>query len=176
MSKLYFLDSGGITIREVRNENGFRLPVDTGLGGAGDGAVTDGANNAIRATVKDFVNANPLAVVLVDANGDVYTATGGGGSTPPGTATRTQVADSAVAVSLIAANAGRKGLVITNDSSARLFVGYGTVDPTTTNYTFVLLSGQTWEMTPSNVFTGQLKGIWETDPNDGAARLTELTA
>lgn len=166
----------GEALQVVRPLIGEALPVEIVGGGASDGAIVDGTSSSIKATVKDYANANPIAVVLVDTNGDAYTATGGGGATPPATATRTQVADSAVAVSLIAANAGRKGLVITNDSSARLFVGYGTVDPTTTNYTFVLLSGQTWEMTPSNVFTGQLKGIWETDPNDGAARLTELTA
>jgi hypothetical protein len=134
-----------------------------------------GLTETAIATIKEYPNAKPLAVVLVDTNGDAYAASGSS-SAPPGTATRTSVNDSATAVSLVASNSGRKGLVITNDSSARLFVGYGTVDPTTTNYTFVLLSGQTWEMTPSNVFTGQLKGIWETDNNDGAARLTELTA
>lgn len=134
-----------------------------------------GATETAIATIREFTNGKPLAVVLTDANGDSYAASGGV-TTPPATATRSQVADSAVAVSLIASNAARRGLVITNDSSSRVFVGYGAVDPTTTNYTFVIYSGQTWEMTPSNVFTGQLKGIWETDPNDGAARITELTA
>lgn len=149
--------------------------MDTGLAGSGDGAVVDGADNGIRATVKDYLNANPLTVVLVDANGDPYVASGAS-SSPPATAARTAVADSALAVSLLAANAGRKGLVITNDSSAKLYVGYGAVDPTTTDYTFVIYPGQTWEMKPDAVFTGQLKGIWESDPNDGAARITELTA
>lgn len=141
------------------------------------GILKDGDPHAqeIRATVKDYGNANPLAVVLVDTSGDAYVASGSV-STPPNTATRSSVADNAAAVSLIAANANRKGLVITNDSSARLFVGMGTVDPSTTDYTFVLLAGQTWEMKPGAVFTGQFKGIWESDPNDGAARITELTA
>jgi hypothetical protein len=161
--------------QQVKPNAGEALPVEVVGGGASDGSIVDGVA-AIKATVKDYTNANPLTVVLVDTNGDAYTAVGGAGATPPATATRTQVADSATAVSLIAANTGRKGLVITNDSSARLFVGYGTVDPTTTDYTFVVYAGQTWEMTPSNVFTGQLKGIWETDPNVGAARITELTA
>lgn len=151
-------------------------------------SLTVGANTVLRErvqvtgktataimTVKEYTNANPASVVLVDTNGDPYVASGASAS-PASTATRSAVADSATAVSLIAANGGRKGLVITNDSSARLFVGYGTVDPTTTDYTFVLLSGQTWEMAPGTIFTGQLKGIWETDPNDGSARITELTA
>jgi hypothetical protein len=173
MSKVVFEKNG--LHQPVKNVVGSGLPVELLGGGASDGAIVDGVDSGIKATVKDYANANPVTVVLVDTAGDPYVASGSA-ATPPATAARTQVADSAVAVSLIASNASRKGLVITNDSSARLFVGYGTVDPTTTNYTFVLLSGQTWEMTPANVFTGQLKGIWESDPNDGAARITELTA
>lgn len=162
-------------LEEVKPSAGSAFPVEVVGGGASDGALVDGVSAAIKATVRDYLNSNPLAVVLTDTNGDAYVASGSA-ATPPATAARTSVADSAVAVSLIAANAARKGLIITNDSSARLFVGYGTVDPTTTDYTFVLLSGQTWEMKPDAVFTGQLKGIWESDPNDGAARITELTA
>lgn len=173
MGTVAFLKNG--VHHAVANIVGEAFPVEVVGGGASDGALVDGQSSLIKATVRDYLNSNPLAVVLTDGNGDAYTASGAS-VIPPATATRTQVADSATAVSLIASNTGRKGLVITNDSSARLFVGYGTVDPTTTNYTFALLSGQTWEMTPSNVFTGQLKGIWESDPNDGAARITELTA
>lgn len=174
MHKLLFLKAGtGGLNQEVSNEAGKGLPVEVVGGGASDGAIVDGVSGSIKATVKDYTNSNPLTVVLVDTNGDPYLA---GSSTPPATATRSTVADSAVAVSLIASNSGRKGLVITNDSSARLFVGYGTVNPTTTDYTFVIGSGQTWVMQDAAIFTGQLKGIWETDPNDGAARITELTA
>lgn len=173
MSKLYFLKSGTDKIQIVGEDN--PLPVNATVSGAGDGSIVDGAAPTIKATVKDYVNSNPLTVVLTDVNGDPYVASGAV-TVPPATATRSIVGDSATAVSLIAANSGRKGLVITNDSSARVFIGYGTVDPTTSSYTFVIYSGQTWEMTAANLFTGQLKGIWETDPNDGAARITELTA
>jgi hypothetical protein len=158
----------------VKPNAGEALPVQVFGGGVADGAIVDG-ESSIKATVKDYANSNPLTVVLVDTNGDPYVASGSV-STPPATSTRSSVNDSATAVSLIASNSGRKGLIITNDSSARLFVGLGTVDPTTTDYTFVIHGGQTWEMRPDAVFTGQLKGIWETDPNDGAARITELTA
>ena len=48
-------------------------------------ALNDGASSAIKATVKDYTNSNPLAVVSVDTNGD-YVAAGGG----------TQYADGAV--------------------------------------------------------------------------------
>ncbi len=90
-----------------------------------------------------------------------------------GTGTRTSVADSATAVEILAANSARKGAVITNDSSAMLYLGLGTVDPTTTNYTTKIPPDQSFKV-PS-CYTGQIKGIWASDPGDGAARVTELT-
>jgi hypothetical protein len=53
------------------------VPVTGGGGGGGDGAIVDGAVPAIRATVFDLANANPLAVLLTDGNGDPV-AVGGG--------------------------------------------------------------------------------------------------
>lgn len=46
-----------------------------------DGALQDGANAAIKATVKDYTNSNPLTVVVVDTNGDAVAGTGGGPAT-----------------------------------------------------------------------------------------------
>jgi len=48
-----------------------------GSGGGGTGsdvAITDGSSSSIKATVKDYADSNPLTVVLVDTNGDAYTA------------------------------------------------------------------------------------------------------
>jgi hypothetical protein len=42
-----------------------------------DGAITDGVSNTIKATVKDYTNSNPLAVVPVDTNGDPASIGGG---------------------------------------------------------------------------------------------------
>lgn len=53
------------------------LRVNVAAGGAGDGAIQDGANAAIEATVVDYANANPLTVRLTDTNGD-YVAAGAG--------------------------------------------------------------------------------------------------
>lgn len=94
---------------------------------------------------------------------------------PPmaGTATRTTVADNAVAVELLAANAARKGAYLLNTSSAILYIGLGTVDPTPTDYTEKLFQDQAWRV--PDCYTGQIKGIWASDPNDGVARVTELT-
>jgi hypothetical protein len=46
-------------------------------GGAGDGNIQDGANSAIKATVLDYTNSNPLAVRLSNTDGD-YVSAGAG--------------------------------------------------------------------------------------------------
>ncbi len=43
-------------------------------GAGGDGAIVDGANAAIKATVEQYLRSNPLAVVLKNASGDSYNA------------------------------------------------------------------------------------------------------
>lgn len=107
--------------------------------------------------------------LLVNTTGDP-TATPTGGQSA--TATTSAVADSAASVQLLAANTSRKGATITNDSTAVLFVKCGTT-ATTTDYTVQVNSGQYWECPFS--YTGRIDGIWATDPNTGAARITEFT-
>lgn len=48
-----------------------------GGSGGGGGPITDGVDPTIKATVFDYANSNPLAVVLRDTNGD-YVSVGGG--------------------------------------------------------------------------------------------------
>lgn len=45
------------------------------------GQLADGVDDTIKATVKDYANANPLTVVLVDTSGDAYVAGGSSGLT-----------------------------------------------------------------------------------------------
>ena len=89
------------------------------------------------------------------------------------TATRTQVADNAADVAILASNANRLGATIYNDSSALLYLGLGTTAASTTNYTARVYPNGYYEV-PGN-YTGEIRGIWATDPGDGAARVTELT-
>jgi hypothetical protein len=91
----------------------------------------------------------------------------------PGTGTRSQVADSATDVQILAANASRLGASVFNDSSATLHLGLGTATVTASNYTVKVASGGYYEL-PSG-FTGELRGLWASDPNDGGAKVTELT-
>lgn len=99
---------------------------------------------------------------------------GGGGDSSQGgsTGTRTQVNDTTVEGQLLAANTARKRYKITNDSSAVLYLGEGTTVVSSTNYTVALNVNDYWESS----FQGQVRGVWATDPNNGAARITEITA
>jgi len=54
------------------------LDVNIVAGGAGNGAILDGVDSDIKATVKDLTNSNPLTVALVDGSGDHITSIGGG--------------------------------------------------------------------------------------------------
>lgn len=48
-----------------------------GGSGGGDGAILDGANSAIKATVREYTGSNPLAVEIVDTAGDPISVGGG---------------------------------------------------------------------------------------------------
>lgn len=89
-----------------------------------------------------------------------------------GTGTLTQVSDTATSTTLLSANTARKGCSIQNDSSATLYIKTGTT-ASATDYTARLVQYAYWE-SPYG-FTGRIDGIWATDPNDGAARITEYT-
>ena len=91
--------------------------------------------------------------------------------TGAGTSSVTSVADTTTSATLIASNSARKEVIITNDSSATLYVKYGTT-ASSTNYTVSLDRGDSLF---EDRYTGRVDGIWATDPNDGAARITEIT-
>lgn len=86
---------------------------------------------------------------------------------------RTQIADTASETQLLAPNSRRKQAVVTNDSSAVLYVGLGTATVTATDYTFRLAQYAT--VVIGDGYDGEIRGVWASDPNDGAARITELT-
>lgn len=120
-------------------------------------------------------------VTLVD-NNDVPVGTslnplfsgvsGAGGST---TGTTSQVASSGSAVTVLAANALRKGATIVNDSTAILYLILSSTTPTTSVYTVALAAkgtvGAYYEVPYG--YTGIIKGIWASA--NGNAVVTELT-
>lgn len=89
------------------------------------------------------------------------------------TTTITSVSDTNTSTTILASNEYRLGATIINDSSAVLYLLLGSGDASTTNYTVRMAQYGYYEV-PFN-YTGQINGIWASDPNDGAARVTEIT-
>ena len=89
------------------------------------------------------------------------------------TGTVTNVNDTATSTTLLAANTARKGVILTNTSSAILYVRMASGTASATMFTYRLPQNATQEvMYP---YTGIITGVWATDPNDGVAVVTELT-
>lgn len=84
------------------------------------------------------------------------------------------VASSATAVTLQAANPSRAGLIVHNNSTAILYVRYGTGAAISSgNYTEqVAANGGTWRMADP-IYTGIVTAIWAAA--NGYANVTELT-
>ena len=103
------------------------------------------------------------SVVTTDAtfglDVDVTRVSGTVTTTLAGNATATLANVTAVVASttLFAANTARKGCVIHNDSTAVLYLKYGT-GASTTNYTYKIPPDGTWEM-PQWTYTGAIAGI-----------------
>jgi hypothetical protein len=151
------------------------------------------ATRATEATLATRATEATVATLLLDATFTGRINTQGqklmAGSTPvviasdqsaiPVTNTPAQPANSAVtsvpsnlaSVTLLAANANRKGAMITNDGTGNLYVKLGAV-ASVTSFTAKLIAGAYYEV-PSPVYTGVIDGIW--DVAVGSARVTETT-
>jgi hypothetical protein len=90
-----------------------------------------------------------------------------------GTSSVTSVSDTASSTTLLASNANRLGATIQNTSSAVLYVKFGTT-ATATDFTVRMEQYDYYEV--PFWYSGRIDGIWASDPNDGAAKITELTA
>jgi len=92
-----------------------------------------------------------------------------------GTPAKANVGASASSVTLRAANAARKGLMISNQGTANLYVDLtgGTATTTTAN-SFVLGVNASWVMDSTTFTTGLVTGIWTATGGNGA-NVTEFT-
>ena len=121
-------------------------------------------------TARNLTNAKPLDVAMNDANGDQLT---GFDPSRPATATLTQVAVSAVSVTILAANAARRSFKVYNDSNNReLFLAYGAA-ATTTAFS-VLVPSKTLYESILDDYTGIIAGIWSA-VGTGNAIITQVT-
>jgi hypothetical protein len=156
---------------------------DTGSGGGGGGAVTiaDGADVSLGATTDAAVAGDANGTVqsklryLAKVFADIWDATNHwlkvSVSYATSTATLTNVASSATNVTVVAANASRRGLTIFNDSTQALYIKFGAT-ASLTSYTYKLFPSQTYTMDPPP-YAGIIDGLW--DSANGNARVTELT-
>jgi len=81
--------------------------------------------------------------------------------------------DTSSSVTLAAANVNRTGIVITNTSSAVLYVRMASGTASEVMFTYRLPQNETQEM--FFPYTGTVTGMWATDNNDGVAVVTEFT-
>lgn len=155
---------GGLTDAELRAS-----PVDVEVAAA----LPAGTNNIGDVDIASLPNegqqtmANSISVAIASNQSNVPTL-----EARSATAAQTSVADNAASVSLLAANANRIKALITNDSSARLYIRFEAAAASLTAYGVSLAQYETWEELQ---YTGEIRGIWATDPGDGAARITEFT-
>ncbi len=103
------------------------------------------------------------------------------------TAAVSSVAAADSEVVLAAANAGRCGLQVFNDSPQSLYLQYGAGASVWGTFTAKVLPGATWHM-QSPIYTGLISGMWESSTLgvsmlssihktvSGMARITETTA
>lgn len=158
------------------------LQVYTGAGGGGGGAATiaDGADVA-QGTTTDAASASTVVGLLKNlkaALAGTLTTNAAITAVPSTTATLANVASSGTAVTLIALNTARLGASVANDSTAILYIKYGS-GASATSYNYVLAGtgggvAPIWEMPANPRYTGIITGLWVTA--NGNARVNELTA
>lgn len=156
----------------------YSLPVSSSGGGGGAVTVADGADVA-QGTTTDASSASTVIGLLKNlkaalAAALLVTST----PTPSATATLANVAGSASSVTLVALNTNRLGATVVNDSTAILYIKYGSA-ASTTSYNYVVAGsvggiGGVWEMPTTPRYTGIITGIWSSAT--GNARVDELTA
>lgn len=131
--------------------------VTTLNGGASSGVLVQRVKAAFGddGTARDVSATYPLPVLPASA------ATG----------TLSSVAASATSVTILAANANRRGALIFNDSTSILALAFAST-ASLTAFTVELPANGLYEMPPSN-YSGVVSGIWVSAT--GSARVTELT-
>lgn len=145
-----------------------------------DVCVVDGSGNRLAA----FPVTDNSGSLTVDDGGTTLSIDDGGGAITvdgtvavsgtvavqqgTGTAATANVSASASSVTLLTANADRVLAVVVNDSTADLYVKFGTT-ASTTSYSYLLGPADTLEVTR---YTGRIDGIWSSAA--GSARVTEV--
>jgi len=143
----------------------------TNLGKAEDAAHTTGDTGVAVWAVRNDGNATSFTNTTGDYN-PISTLSDGSVHVvqQAQTSTGSNVAGSATSVTLLSANNSRKGGSIYNDSSAILYVKFGTT-ASTTDFKVALAAGSYYEI-PAG-YVGRIDGIWASAT--GSARVAEET-
>lgn len=110
---------------------------------------------------------NGVYRLKADGDGNLLVSNASGA----GTSAVTSVNDTSSSTTLKSSNASRKEIIIQNTSSAILYIKYGTT-ASSTDFTVSLAQN---DILIEDKYTGRIDGIWASDPNDGAAKITEMT-
>lgn len=141
-------------------------------------AIFDGVDSAIKATVRDYVGSNPLAVVLTDVSGNSYAASGGSSGAATPALNANALADTANRTAL-SSNSSRLGAMFVNRSAATFYLKAGAV-ASATSFTAILLPGQQGSLQDlfGCLYTGRIDAASDVnDPVSGAALyVSEFTA
>lgn len=89
-----------------------------------------------------------------------------------GIGTRTSVAGTVTSTTILAASSTRKGAMIYNDSTADLYLGFGTTAVSATSFSVLLGPGDLYEV-PDKWRTIEIRGLWASAT--GNARITTAT-
>jgi hypothetical protein len=108
------------------------------------------------------------SVVTSDADGVLVQGTTTLEGVSNDTATRGTVADTASSTTIISSDAARLGFSIVNTSSAVLYLAFGGT-ASTTNHVIQLAQGQECSMYGIGIYTGDIVGVWASDPGAGVA-------
>jgi hypothetical protein len=135
--------------------------------------VYDSGNNLFRDLLGDSSGRPFVNQGIGNAAGSPWAVSGTLTTSPTTSSTpvRTSVAGSASSGTILAANGNRRGATIYNDSTAALYLAFGGVGMSSSNFTVKIASSGYYEVPFS--YTGVISGVWESAT--GSARVTEVT-
>jgi hypothetical protein len=159
-------------VQVARENDGAVLTTDTLTANATVAYLADLPGGVTDIRVRATAWTSGTATVYLAPSGQVAMPVVSVGNQNAGNGTTTSVTSTVTAnTTLVAANVGRRGVSVFNDSSSSMFILAGAGTESTTLFTYKASAGGYWE-TPFG-FTGRLSGHWVTA--NGAARVTEFT-
>lgn len=153
---------------------GANTPLVSGTGGNGGTSSTFGDPFPATGTAVGFKDSTGLLMAAgnLDASGNLKVSSS---PTAAGTATLSNVSDSATSVTVLASNASRLAFELYNDSDASVFIKFGATASATSFLAKMLPSGFLSSRDIGANYTGRIDGIWSSAAG-GAMRVTELTS